>query len=87
MLRVERSSNGEVIFRLSGRLHGENIVQLEELLKSEEEGRRISLDLKDVTLVNEDAVGFLSGCESDGIALKNCPAYIREWIANRRRGS
>lgn len=87
MLRVERSSNGEVIFRLSGRMRGENLVQLEELLKSEEKGRRITLDLKDVTLVNEDAVRFLSHCELDGIALKNCPAYIREWITKQRRGS
>jgi hypothetical protein len=87
MLRVERSSNGEVIFRLSGRMHGENIVQLEELLKSEEKGRSITLDLKDVTLVNEDAVGFLSRCDIDNIALTNCPAYIREWITKQRRGS
>jgi anti-anti-sigma regulatory factor len=62
MLRVERSSNGEVIFRLSGRMHGENIVQLEELLKSVEKGRRITLDLQDLPLVGEDAVRFLSLC-------------------------
>jgi pimeloyl-ACP methyl ester carboxylesterase len=65
-------------------MHSENIVQLEELLKSEEEGRRIILDLKDVTLINENAVGFLSGCEMGRIALKNCPAYIREWITKQR---
>lgn len=87
MLRVERSSNGEVIFRLSGRMHGENIVQLKELLKSVEKDRRITLDLKDVTLVGEDAVRFLSLCEIDGITLKNCPAYIREWITKQGRGS
>ena len=86
MFRVERSSNGEVIFRLSGRMHGENIVQLEQLVKAEEKGRRIALDLKDVTLVNDDAVGFLSRCEMDGITLQNCPAYIREWITKQRRG-
>ena len=68
-------------------MHGENIAQLEELLKSEEKGRRITLDLKDVTLVNEDAVRFLSRCEIDSIALKNCPAYIREWITKQRRES
>ena len=84
MLRVERSSNGEVIFRVSGRMHGENIVQLEELIEAEEKGRRITLDLKDVTLVNQDAVRFLSHCEIDGVALQNCPAYIREWITKQR---
>ena len=86
MFRVERSSNGEVIYRLSGRMHGENIVQLEQLVKAEEKGRRIALDLKDMTLVNDDAVGFLTRCEIDGITLTNCPAYIREWITKQRRG-
>ena len=87
MLRVERSSNGEVIFRLSGRMDSESIVQLEESIESEEEGRRITLDLKDVTLVNDDAVGFLSRCENKNITLRNCPAYIREWITKRPHGS
>jgi anti-anti-sigma regulatory factor len=87
MLRVERSSNGEVTLRLSGRMHGENIAQLEELLRSEATGHRIVLDLKDVTLVNDVAVSFLSRCEADGITLRNCPAYIREWITRQQRGS
>lgn len=86
MLRVERSSNGEVTLRLSGRMHGENIEQLEELLRSEATGHRMVLDLKDVTLVNDDAVSFLSRCEADGITLRNCPAYIREWITRQQRG-
>jgi anti-anti-sigma regulatory factor len=86
MLRVERSSNGEVTLRLSGRMQGENIAQLEELLRSEATGHRIVLDLKDVTLVNDDAVSFLSRCEADGITLRNCPAYIREWITRQQRG-
>jgi hypothetical protein len=38
------------------------------------------LDLRDVTLVNQDAVEFLAGCEADSIKLENCPAYIRVWI-------
>lgn len=86
MLRVERSSNGELTLRLSGRMHGENIAQLEELLRSEATGHPIVLDLKDVTLVNDDAVSFLSRCEADGITLRNCPAYIREWITRLQRG-
>ena len=87
MLRVERSSNGEVIFRLSGRLHCESIAQLEELIRSEAKDRQIVLDLKDITLANEDAVRFLSRCEMDSITLRHCPAYIREWITKQRRGS
>jgi len=47
----------------------------------------VVLDLKDIKLVNRDAVKFLAHCEADGARLKNCPAYIREWIARERDGS
>jgi len=45
------------------------------------------LDLKDLTLVDREAVRFLERCETDSIKLKNCPAYIREWITRERGGS
>jgi hypothetical protein len=28
-------------------------------------------------------VRFLHECESRGIAIRNCPAYIRSWIASQ----
>jgi anti-anti-sigma regulatory factor len=87
MLKVERSANGEVVFKLSGRIDVENIAELEALISSEANGRRIVLDLKDLTLVNRDAVSFLERCEVESITLKNCPAYIREWITRQRRRS
>jgi len=31
--------------------------------------------------VDREIVRFLRRCERDGIALRNCPPYIREWIA------
>jgi hypothetical protein len=40
--------------------------------------------LKDLTLANQDAINFLERCEAGGITLKNCPAYIREWIMSRK---
>jgi len=43
------------------------------------------LDLRDLTLVDQDAVSFLKRCEADNITLKNCPAYIREWITRERK--
>jgi hypothetical protein len=42
------------------------------------------LDLKNLTLVGQDAIAFLDRCEANGITLKNCPAYIREWIKGQR---
>ena len=81
MLRVDRSGNGEAVFVLSGRIRTEDIAHLETLLRSERKACRLILDLKDVTLVNEEAVGFLSRCETDGVTLMNCPVFIRVWIA------
>jgi hypothetical protein len=42
------------------------------------------LELAEVSLVDADAVRFLSGCESEGLRLLNCSAYIREWIVRER---
>ena len=87
MLRIQRSENGEVVFTLSGQMDEEPIAELETLISSEENGRRIALDLKDLTLVNENAIAFLERCEANSITLKNCPAYVREWINAQRRES
>jgi anti-anti-sigma regulatory factor len=86
MLKIQRAANGEAIFRLIGRMDGENVAELETILSSEAKGRRVVLDLKDLTLVDRDAVGFLERCEADGVKIKNCPAYIREWITRERNG-
>ena len=87
MLKVQRSANGHVVLKLSGRIDAENIAELETLIRSEPDGCRIVLDLKHLTLAGRDAVRFLERCEADGIALKNCAGYVREWITRQRNGS
>jgi anti-anti-sigma regulatory factor len=87
MLRIRRLANGQVVFKLSGRMDRDAIAELETLIESEGNGRPISLDLKDVTLVGQDGITFLDRCEADGITLKNCAEYIREWITRQRGGS
>jgi len=87
MLKITRAENGEVMFKVSGRMDAENVDELKRLFGAEAGGRRIALDLKDLTLVDQDAVSFLNGCEADNITLKNCPAYIREWITRERNQS
>jgi len=84
MLRITRAANGEVIFTVSGRLDAENLAELKTLFSSEGKDRRISLDLKELTHVDRDAVRFLERCEDDNVQLKNCPPYIREWITRER---
>ena len=81
MLKIQRNGNGEIVFTLSGRLGADNVTELSALLAAEPAGRALVLDLRDIVLVDRDIVRFLRAREDDGIALRNCPPYIREWIA------
>jgi hypothetical protein len=46
---------------------------------------RVVIDLEEVALVDGEAVAFLALSEIDGIALRNCPAYIREWVDREKQ--
>jgi hypothetical protein len=86
MLKIQRKVNGRVLFTLSGRIEAGDLDELRRLLELEETGGHIALDLKDVTLVDRDAITFLTDCEADGIKLENCPPYVREWIGRESGG-
>ena len=82
LLKIERSTDGDaVVFTLSGRIEAQSVAELQGLLDSETSGCRIVLDLREVDLVNRDAVRFLARCVAAGIELVRCPGYVREWIA------
>jgi hypothetical protein len=83
MLKIQRKANGEVVLTVSGHLEADNVGELSALLAAEPEGQPVVLDLKDVVLVDRDAVRFLRERERDGMSLRNCPPYIREWIARK----
>jgi anti-anti-sigma regulatory factor len=87
MLRIHKKANGEVLFTLSGRIDKEHIAELEALIAAEGQNRRITLDLKDMTLTGQDGINFLTQCEAADIALVNCDPYVREWIARQRTGT
>ena len=80
MLRIQSTVNGESLFTVSGRMNSANLVELKNLIDAETAARPIALDLKELMLVDRDAVTFLKQCESKGIELRHCSAYIREWI-------
>jgi anti-anti-sigma regulatory factor len=82
--KIDRLISGEnlVILRVSGRIHAENVETLKESLGLETD--RIAIDLKEVTLVDREAVRLLAFSESKGVELRNCPAYIREWVTRER---
>ena len=70
------------VLRISGRITAQELEVLRAAV--EEEIGAVVIDLKDVGLIDGDAVRFLAIIEADGGALRNCPRYIREWV-NRER--
>ena len=81
MLKIQRTANGYVVFTVSGRLETDSLRELSALLALESSARAVTLELQDLVLVDRDAVGFLRACVAKGIELRNCPQYIRTWMA------
>jgi anti-anti-sigma regulatory factor len=82
-LKIEtiRDDEGTSI-KLIGRLRAESLPELKAEIKAS--GTVIALEMDEVTLVDLDVVRFLSTCETQGIELRGCPPYIRQWIAQER---
>jgi hypothetical protein len=80
MLKIRRTVNRDVVFAVSGRLAADTLGELSSLLALENSEQALTLELGDLILVDREAVGFLRSCEGKGIALRNCPPYIRVWM-------
>ena len=82
-LKIEKTlvEHGTTI-KLIGRIRAEHLSELKAQITASVP--KILLELVEVSLVDADAVRFLGSCESDGIQLLNCSAYIREWIVRER---
>jgi len=78
--RIERLVIGEgrVTLSVSGSINEHEVETLRASL--EQERGRVAIDLKDVLLVDRDAIEVLAMAESNGVELRNCPAYVREWV-------
>jgi len=70
-----------VVLRISGRIAGEDLDVLRTAL---EENRVVALDLREVELIDRDAVALLARTAGNGVELRHCPAYIREWVTRER---
>ena len=82
--RIHRSAGPDtIVFALSGDLDVDHVARLQEFLATETDGR-VTLDLKDVTLVDRAAVQFLASAGASRIRIVNCPEYVRSWIAAER---
>jgi hypothetical protein len=86
-LRIDISAECDrVVFTLTGRIQAEQISELQALVKSDLQDHRLVLDLKEVKLVDRDAVRFLGDIEAQGARLRNCSPFVREWISRERSG-
>jgi hypothetical protein len=84
-LKIDKATGSKLtVFALSGCLEAEQTSELTRLLELETNQQGIVLDLKEIRLVDRDAIKFLIRCEAHGIKLKNPPAYVREWITRER---
>ena len=83
--RIDRlSTEHGLVLCISGWLAEEDL----ELVRMALDGRRVvAIELAEVELVSRDAVKLLIAAEAEGIELRSCPAYIREWITNERESS
>ena len=86
-LRIDISDERDrVVFRLTGRIQAEQVSELQALVKADFPDHSLVLDLKEVKLVDRDAVRFLGEIEAQGARLRNCSAFVREWISRERDG-
>jgi hypothetical protein len=81
-LKIERLAgrHGKTL-KLIGRIRAEHLPELKRQIAASAPS---ALELKEVAPVDAEGVRFLGACESDGIHLEHCSAYIREWIIRER---
>ena len=82
--RIDRvvSSENLVVLFISGRIAREDVDMLRGVL--EQEADAFAIDLKNVLLVDSEAVKLLALSETNGTELRNCPPYVREWVTRER---
>jgi hypothetical protein len=81
--KIEKHSDRHsTTIRLIGRMRTEDLSELEKQIRESE--LKIALDLEELDLIDVEAVRFLGMCETQGVTLLNCSAYIRDWIGKER---
>ena len=67
-----------VLLHISGHIQEVHINTIDDLLAQETDP--VALDLREVALVDREAVKFLATLDARGVGLRNCPGFIREWM-------
>jgi len=82
MLRIHRTSGRTIVFTISGRLDADTVNELSQQVEAEPADGVLVLALTDLVLADRDAVRFLREYEARGrVVVRNCPAYVRTWMA------
>ena len=83
--KIERvvGLDGIVVLQISGRIDDPDVEILRELIETTSKST-VALDLRNVTIISRDAIKLLSTMEEKGTELRNCPAYIRDWVSREK---
>jgi hypothetical protein len=79
---LDAHTTSALVLFVSGQLATEDLEVVRNALS---ERRILALELAEVELASRDVVKLLARAEAEGIELRNCPAYIREWITSVRK--
>ena len=83
-MMIETTSNGQTaILRLIGRIESQHLDELRAEVRRHRP--RLVIDLDQVTLVDVAVVRFLIASAADGVELRNCAPYIRDWMSGEGR--
>jgi hypothetical protein len=82
--RIDRLLGGDgiVVFCISGRITERDVDTLRNVIVAETSA--LAIDLEHVDLIDREAVKFLAKRELNGTVLRNCSAYVREWVTKER---
>ena len=83
--RIDRIPTDQgLVLHIIGRITREDLDVLRTAL---EDGSIVAVELAELELIDRDAMKLLAINEANGIELRHCPAYIREWIRRERDSS
>jgi len=79
MMKIEILLDGDTAtLRINGQIDEDHLTAIQAELRRYRP--RVVLDLAEATLVDRAVVRFLAARDGEGIELRNCPRYIRQWI-------
>jgi ABC-type transporter Mla MlaB component len=83
MLKISEGKSGKqtVTFRLEGRVVGPWVVELRQMCEPlVNEGRKLALDLTEVSFADEQGLTLLSSLKARGIKLLNPAPFVEEQL-------